>query len=147
MAVAALSFTLTACGDSGNSAADSDAGAESSVAEEVASEASSASTSAAAVTSAGAAAENDDDGDDRSDDHARRDLPSAVSGYTAEAEEEMADEGVSASDIERVLAAANGKEDGVEIEWDDDGYWEIALGDLDIDIDPNGLVLDVDRDD
>ena len=51
------------------------------------------------------------------------------------------------ADVDRVLSAANNNEPGVTVEWDDDGYWEIELGDIDIDIDPEGLVLDVDRDD
>lgn len=59
----------------------------------------------------------------------------------------MAEEGVSEDDVQRVLAAANNNDAGVEIEWDDDGYWEIESNGIDIDIDPEGLVRDVDRDD
>lgn len=78
---------------------------------------------------------------------AQHDLPAQVSGYTDEAQSEMGEESVAPEDVERLLAAANNKEAGVEIEWDDDGYWEIGFGDIDIDIDPYGLVLDVDKDD
>lgn len=78
---------------------------------------------------------------------AQHDLPAQVSGYTDEAQSEMGEESVAPEDVERLLAAANNKEAGVEIEWDDGGYWEIGFGDIDIDIDPYGLVLDVDRDD
>ncbi|MDK8795702.1 hypothetical protein QP994_06670 [Corynebacterium sp. MSK044] len=77
----------------------------------------------------------------------QRELPSAVSGYTEKAEAELIDEGVTKDDVDRVLTAALNNDPGVEIEWDDDGYWEIELGAIDIDIDPNGLVVDVDRDD
>lgn len=59
----------------------------------------------------------------------------------------MGEESVTPGEVERVLAAANNKEAGVDIEWDDDGYWEITFGGIDIDVDPYGLVLDVDRDD
>lgn len=78
---------------------------------------------------------------------AQRELPASVSGYSEKAEAELIDEGVTKDDVDRVLTAALNNDPGVEIEWDDDGYWEIELGAIDIDIDPNGLVVDVDRDD
>ena len=56
----------------------------------------------------------------------------------------MADEGVSEADVEAALAAARNGE--AEVVWDD-GYWEIEFGDIEIDIDPEGLVRGVDRDD
>ena len=55
----------------------------------------------------------------------------------------MADEGVSEADVEAALAAARNGE--AEVEWDDDGYWEIDWRDLDVDINADGLVLDADR--
>ena len=71
------------------------------------------------------------------------DVPAAVTGYTDEARAEMADENVSEADVEMVLQAAH---DGkAEVEWEDDGYFEIEFEDIDVDIDPQGLVRDVDR--
>ena len=149
-AVPAPSLSLAACGDTAD-----DAPAETAAAPETV-------TEQAAETTA-AVADDDDDDDDRDDQADDRDdqaddqpqaagsaqgeLPGEVSGYTGEAEAEMAEEGVSEDDVQRVLAAANNNEAGVEIEWDDDGYWEIELGDIDIDIDPDGLVREVGRDD
>ena len=80
-------------------------------------------------------------------DTSQRELPSAVSGYTEKAEAELIDESVTKDDVDRVLTAARNNDSAVAVEWNDDGYWEIEFGDIDIDIDPDGLVLDVDRDD
>ena len=55
----------------------------------------------------------------------------------------MADEDVSEADVEAALAAA--RDGQAEVEWDDDGYWEIDWRDLDVDINADGLVLDADR--
>lgn len=126
IAVPALSFSLAACSDSGEDAAPE------AITEEVA------ATPTAPTASA-------DDGQSEQDDD-QDDLPAEVTGYTAEAEAEKSEEGVTDSDVESVLAAARNNEAGVEIEWDD-GYWEIEFGDIEIDIDPEGLVRDVDRDD
>lgn len=73
---------------------------------------------------------------------AANELPANVTGYTDEARSEMADEGVTEADVEGALAAAHRGE--AEVEWDD-GYWEIEWGEIEIDIDPNGLVRDADR--
>lgn len=70
-------------------------------------------------------------------------LPTAVTDYTQEARTEMAEEGISEADVEAALDAARNGE--AEVEWDDDGYWEIEWGDVDIDINADGLVLDADR--
>lgn len=70
-------------------------------------------------------------------------LPTAVTDYTQEARAEMADEGVNDADVEAALAAAHNGE--AEVEWDDDGYWEIEWRDIEVDINADGLVLDVDR--
>lgn len=92
---------------------------------------------------------DDDDDDDRDDNAApaqtgaTEDLPQAVTGYTDEARAEMRDENVSEADVEAALAAAH---DGTaSVEWDDDGYFEIENGEVEIDIDPAGLVRDADR--
>lgn len=70
-------------------------------------------------------------------------LPTAVTDYTQEARAEMAEEGVSEADVEAALAAAlNGE---AEVEWDDNGYWEIEWRDIDVDINVDGLVLEADR--
>lgn len=126
IAVPALSFSLVACSDSGEDAAPE------AITEEV--------TATPTTPTA-----SDDDGQSEQDDD-QDDLPALVTGYTAEAEAEKSEEGVTDSDVESVLAAARNNEAGVEIEWDD-GYWEIEFGDIEIDIDPEGLVRDVDRDD
>ncbi|AQQ16313.1 hypothetical protein CGLAU_11925 [Corynebacterium glaucum] len=72
-------------------------------------------------------------------------IPEAVTGYSDEAREDMADDGISEADVERVLTAARNQEAGVEVEWEDDGYWEIEFQDIDIDITPEGMVLEADR--
>ena len=156
IAVPALSLSLVAC----SSTSDEDAGtktdqapAESVVTEEAA-------TEEATTTAVTDDDKTDDDGDDQADDTtddnddqapaagaAQGELPDAVTGYTSEAEAEMAEDGVSEADVERVLAEAKKDGAGVETEWDDDGYWEIELGEIDIDIDPDGLVREVGRDD
>lgn len=93
---------------------------------------------------------DDDDADDVDDASAAApavpaagELPTAVTGYTQEARSEMAEENVSEADVEAALAAARNGE--AEVEWDDDGYWEIDSSDLDVDINADGLVLDADR--
>lgn len=90
---------------------------------------------------------SDDNDDQASAGSAQGELPDAVTGYTSEAEAEMAEDGVSEADVERVLAEAKKDGAGVETEWDDDGHWEIEVGEIDIDIDPDGLVREVGRDD
>lgn len=121
IAVPALSFSVVACSDSGEDAAPE------AITEEV--------TATPTTPTA-----SDDDGQSEQDDD-QDDLPAEVTGYTAEAEAEKSEEGVSDSDVEGALAAARNNEAGVEIEWDD-GYWEIEFGDIEIDIDPEGLVRD-----
>ncbi len=80
--------------------------------------------------------------DDRDDASANGDLPASVTGYTDEARAGMSDENVSEADVEAALAAAH---DGTaSVEWDDDGYFEIESGEVEIDIDPAGLVRDAD---
>ncbi|MDK6493730.1 hypothetical protein QP172_08305 [Corynebacterium coyleae] len=71
------------------------------------------------------------------------DLPAAVTGYSDEARKDLVDENVTEAEIQDVLKAA---QDGkAKVEWDDDGYFEVEFGEIDIDIDKDGLVLDVDR--
>ncbi|UIZ92940.1 hypothetical protein JZY91_04145 [Corynebacterium sp. CNCTC7651] len=71
------------------------------------------------------------------------DLPAAVTGYTGEAREEMADDNVTEADVAAALEAA--RNGNAEVSWDDDGYWEIEWNDIDIDITPEGMVLEADR--
>jgi len=135
IAVPALSFSLVAC----SSTSDEDAGAKTDQA-----------PSETAVAEEGATEEamTSDDNHDQAPaaGSAQGELPDAVTGYTSEAEAEMAEDGVSEADVERVLAEAKKGGAGVETEWDDDGYWEIEVGEIDIDIDPDGLVREVGRD-
>lgn len=71
------------------------------------------------------------------------DLPAAVTGYSDEARMDLVDENVTEAEVQDVLKAA---QDGkAKVEWDDDGYFEVEFGEIDIDIDKDGLVLDVDR--
>ena len=71
------------------------------------------------------------------------DLPAAVTGYSDEARKDLLDENVTEAEIQDVLKAA---QDGkAKVEWDDNGYFEVEFGEIDIDIDKDGLVLDVDR--
>ena len=135
IAVPALSLSMVACSSTSDEDAETatdQAPSETAVAEEV--------TAEEAMTS--------DDNDDHAPaaGSAQGELPDAVTGYTSEAEAEVAEDGVSEADVERVLAEAKQGGDGVETEWDDDGYWEIELGEIDIDIDPDGLVREVGRD-
>ena len=139
-AVPVLAVSLAACGDTDDTTSATHGAAETSVAEEVATE--SAPETVAESTFPGTDGETDDQIV-----AAQHDLPREVSDYTAEAKSDMGEESVTPGEVERVLAAANNKEAGVDIEWDDDGYWEITFGGIDIDVDPYGLVLDVDRDD
>lgn len=71
------------------------------------------------------------------------DLPAAVTGYSDEARKDLVDENATEAEVQDVLKAA---QDGkAKVEWDDDGYFEVEFGEIDIDIDKDGLVLDVDR--
>ena len=90
--------------------------------------------------------ERDDDMQESVPAQQNEQLPAAVSGYTDEARQELEEDGVSEADVERVLAAANANEAGVDIEWDNDsGYFEIEFQEIDIDIRPDGTVTGVDR--
>ncbi|OFT55598.1 hypothetical protein HMPREF3151_11160 [Corynebacterium sp. HMSC05H05] len=133
--------SLTACGESAEQVApetNAEASAEASVEPET------------VTVTTGA---DDDDVDDADDAGAATpapatpaaagELPTAVTDYTQEARAEMADEGVNDADVEAALAAAHNGE--AEVEWDDDGYWEIEWRDIEVDINADGLVLDADR--
>lgn len=75
--------------------------------------------------------------------HAATDLPTEITGYSGEAEHDLTEERLTKEDVTQVLQRAHNGEG--KVEWDDDGYWEVEVGDIEIDIDKNGLVLDVDR--
>lgn len=72
-----------------------------------------------------------------------KDLPRAVTGYADEARAEMAEDGLAEADVQAVLDAAHAGD--AEVEWDDDGYWELGWQDIDVDITPDGLVREADR--
>ena len=133
--------SLTACGESAEQVApetNAEASAEASVEPET------------VTVTTGA---DDDDVDDADDAGAATpapatpaaagELPTAVTDYTQEARAELADEGVNDADVEAALAAAHNGE--AEVAWDDDGSWEIEWRDIEVDINADGLVLDVDR--
>lgn len=144
VATATLAFAgLTACGDS----------ADQTVSETAATVATDASDAVDTVVSESVVTETvTDDADDVDDAStspaaagtgtAGPDLPAAVKGYSDEARANMAEDNITEADVEAVLAAAlNGD---AEVEWDD-GIWEIEWQDIDIDINPGGVVLDADR--
>ncbi|OHR21155.1 hypothetical protein [Corynebacterium sp. HMSC034A01] len=134
--------SLTACGESAEQVApetNAEASAEASVEPET-----------VTVTTGADDADDVDDADDAgaaapapAAPAAAGELPTAVTDYTQEARAEMAEEGVSEADVEAALTAARNGE--AEVEWDDDGYWEIEWRDIEVDINADGLVLDVDR--
>lgn len=70
-------------------------------------------------------------------------LPRAVTGYTDEARAEMAEDGLAEADVQAVVDAAHAGD--AEVEWDDDGYWELGWHNIDVDITPDGLVREADR--
>lgn len=72
-----------------------------------------------------------------------KELPQAVTGYTDEARAEMAEDGLTEADVQAVLDAA--RSGSAEVEWDDDGYWELEWHKIDVDITPDGLVREADR--
>lgn len=72
-----------------------------------------------------------------------KELPRAVTGYTDEARAEMAEDGLVEANVQAVLDAAHAGD--AEVEWDDDGYWELGWQDIDVDITPDGLVREAGR--
>ena len=69
--------------------------------------------------------------------------PCEVTGYTAYAEQELLEENVSRDEVSEVIS--QGCAGGAQVDWEDDGYWEIEFRDIDVDIYPNGVVSEVDR--
>lgn len=74
---------------------------------------------------------------------ATNDLPTEITGYSGEAERDLNEEGLTKDEVTQVLQRAHNGEG--KVKWDNDGYWEVEVGGVDVDIDKNGLVLDVDR--
>lgn len=74
---------------------------------------------------------------------ATNNLPADITGYTGEAERDLTEERLTKDEVAQVLQRAHNGEGRVK--WDNDGYWEVEVGGIDIDIDQNGLVLNVDR--
>lgn len=74
---------------------------------------------------------------------ATNDLPTDITGYTGEAERDLTEERLTKDEVAQVLQRAHNGEG--KVKWDNDGYWEVEVGGIDIDIDQNGLVLNVDR--
>lgn len=69
-------------------------------------------------------------------------LPASISGYSEEAQSDMAEDGLTEADVQGVLDAA--KEGRAEVEFDDE-HWELEFNDIDVDITPDGLVTEADR--
>ena len=57
-------------------------------------------------------------------------LSASISGYSDEAKSDMAEDNLSEADIQGVL---------------DDGHFELEFEDIDVDITPDGMVLEADR--
>lgn len=74
---------------------------------------------------------------------ATNNLPTDITGYTGEAERDLTEERLTKDEVAQVLQRAHNGEG--KVKWDNDGYWEVEVGGIDIDIDQNGLVLNVDR--
>ncbi|MER0000932.1 hypothetical protein ABRP64_09765 [Corynebacterium sp. KPL4015] len=74
---------------------------------------------------------------------ATNDLPTEITGYSGEAERDLNEEGLTKDEVTQILQRAHNGEG--KVKWDNDGYWEVEVGGVDVDIDKNGLVLDVDR--
>ncbi|MDK4240900.1 hypothetical protein [Corynebacterium pseudodiphtheriticum] len=74
---------------------------------------------------------------------ATNNLPADITGYTGEAERDLTEERLTKDEVAQVLQRAHNGEG--KVKWDNDGYWEVEVGGVDIDIDQNGLVLNVDR--
>lgn len=55
----------------------------------------------------------------------------------------MAEDGLAEADVQAVVDAAHAGD--AEVEWDDDGYWELGWHNIDVDITPDGLVREADR--
>lgn len=72
-----------------------------------------------------------------------KDVPSSVSSYSTEAEREMTEEGLTEADVDSVVKAAVDGE--ARVDWDRDGYFELEHQGIDIDVTPEGKVLDVSR--
>lgn len=133
---------LTACGDTADDTAGNVTEAVTSPVDAATDAAATEATDVAGTDSA-VARSTDDDADDAAGAGAPSELPVSVTGYTAEAQSEMAEDNITEADVEAVLEAArNGQ---AEVEWDDDGYWEIEWQDIEIDIDTAGMVLEADR--
>lgn len=122
---------LSACSDSGSSAT---------VTETVTSPAETVTQEASADDSAAPATQNQQAqlNTERPDD-----VPSSVAGYSTEAEQEMQEEGLTQADVDAVVKAAVDGE--ARVDWDDDGYFELEHQEIDVDITPEGEVLDVSR--
>ena len=74
---------------------------------------------------------------------ATNDLPTEITGYSGEAERDLTEERLTKDEVAQVLQRAHNGEG--KVKWDNDGYWEVEVAGVDIDIDQNGLVLNVDR--
>ena len=69
-------------------------------------------------------------------------LPASISGYSEEAQSDMAEDGLTEADAQGVLDAA--KDGRAEVEFDGE-HWELEFKDIDVDITPDGLVTEADR--
>ena len=144
-ATAALGLTLVACSDNGSSA-------PATVTETVAStdqgNQSNQNGGKETVTVTSGADANANGGNAGQGGHAggnaaTNDLPTEITGYSGEAERDLTEERLTKDEVTQVLQRAHNGEG--KVKWDNDGYWEVEVGGVDIDIDKNGLVLSVDR--
>ena len=144
-ATAALGLTLVACSDNGSSApatvtetvASTDQGNQSN--QNGGKETVTVTSGADANANGGNAGQRGQAGGNA----ATNDLPTEITGYSGEAERDLTEERLTKDEVTQVLQRAHNGEG--KVKWDNDGYWEVEVGGVDIDIDKNGLVLSVDR--
>ena len=144
-ATAALGLTLVACSDNGSSAP---ATVTETVASTVQGNQSNQNGGKETVTvtsgaDANANGGNAGQGGQAGGNAATNDLPTEITGYSGEAERDLTEERLTKDEVTQVLQRAHNGEG--KVKWDNDGYWEVEVGGVDIDIDKNGLVLSVDR--
>lgn len=142
-ATAVLGLTLAACGNNGNAApvtvTETAAPAQQNSQDNKDSGKETVTVTEGADANAGAGAGAGQAGGNA----ATNNLPAEITGYTGEAERDLTEERLTKDEVAQVLQRAHNGEG--KFKWDDDGYWEVEVGGIDIDIDQNGMVLDVDR--
>ncbi|MER0070112.1 hypothetical protein ABRP93_03115 [Corynebacterium sp. KPL2850] len=142
-ASAALSLTLAACSDDGSSAPVTVTETATPAEQSNQNNQGDGKETVTVTSGADANANGDNAAGQGGGNAATNDLPTEITGYSGEAERDLNEEGLTKDEVTQVLQRAHNGEG--KVKWDNDGYWEIEVGGVDVDIDKNGLVLDVDR--